>query len=139
MTVDCYFDYRHHPTYVHRAVASTFIRMLSVGDEVDHIDGNKGNNSVANLEIVTKAENMARASRNGLMSAGDRHYSRKAPERLARGEQAGGSKLTAEQVIHIRRRGDAGESFASIARAFGIAYQNVATIVRRTAWRHIDG
>ena len=42
---------------VHRLVANTFLGNAPCGHEVNHKDGNKQNNSVENLEWVTKSEN----------------------------------------------------------------------------------
>lgn len=42
---------------VHRLVAETFIREPQKGEEVNHIDGNKLNNTLANLEIISRASN----------------------------------------------------------------------------------
>ena len=42
---------------VHRLVAIAFIGNPQKGQEVNHIDGNKGNNAVENLEWVSKSEN----------------------------------------------------------------------------------
>lgn len=44
--------------YVHRMVAKTFIENKDNKPEVNHIDFNKSNNHVDNLEWVTKKENM---------------------------------------------------------------------------------
>jgi hypothetical protein len=43
--------------YVHRLVADAFIAPVS-GMDVDHADGDTSNNVVANLRVVTHAENM---------------------------------------------------------------------------------
>lgn len=45
---------------IHRIVAETFIGSVPKGYDVDHIDGDKSNNNVTNLEIVTHQENMIR-------------------------------------------------------------------------------
>jgi len=55
--------------YVHRLVAATFLQPPSADDMVvNHVDGNKSNNSVQNLEWVTRAENTAHAHRIGLVA-----------------------------------------------------------------------
>ena len=51
---------------VHRLVAETFIEGDHRGKEVNHIDGNKSNNSLSNLEWVTTSENIKHAFRTGL-------------------------------------------------------------------------
>lgn len=46
-------------TTVHRCVASAFLGDIT-GKEVDHLDFDKSNNRLDNLEIVSRAENMKR-------------------------------------------------------------------------------
>lgn len=50
---------------VHRLVASAFMPNDDKTLVVDHVDGNKTNNSLSNLEWVTCRENSIRACRNG--------------------------------------------------------------------------
>ncbi|ECC6921633.1 HNH endonuclease [Salmonella enterica] len=49
--------------YVHRLVAMLFVDNEHGLSEVDHLDGDKSNNSVGNLRWVTRAENMAKCHR----------------------------------------------------------------------------
>lgn len=49
---------------VHRAVLEAFEG--GEASEIDHIDGNKKNNALYNLEYVTRSENMRRAWKNGV-------------------------------------------------------------------------
>ena len=61
----------HHNTkryLLHRLVAQTFIPNPENKLEVNHIDGNKLNNCVDNLEWVTRYENQYHAVTNGLSS-----------------------------------------------------------------------
>jgi len=52
---------------VHRLVAETFIDNPNNYKYINHIDGNKLNNNVSNLEFCTQCHNMKEAYRIGLM------------------------------------------------------------------------
>ena len=55
--------------YIHRLVAETFIPNLNALPQVNHIDSNKANNTVANLEWVTQSENIKYAFKAGVMKS----------------------------------------------------------------------
>lgn len=67
LTDDCgYFFIKENKKKlrVHRLVAETFFGKSLL--TVDHIDGNKSNNDISNLEYVTQSENSKRAWESGL-------------------------------------------------------------------------
>ena len=60
--------------YVHHLVALAFFGDRPDGAEVAHYDGNKANNTVANLRYATKMENVADALRHGTIPRGERQH-----------------------------------------------------------------
>jgi hypothetical protein len=88
------------------------------------------------------------------LSRGDAHYARRQPERLARGdrngartkpecvprgEANGSAKLTAEEVVEIRRLWEQPHhpTQRELAERFGVSPRLVGLVVRRLAWRHV--
>lgn len=51
---------RHH-IYVHRAVYETFIGKVPDGFEIDHIDNDKSNNCLGNLQLLSRQENVEKS------------------------------------------------------------------------------
>jgi len=111
--------------WIHRLVATTFLEQPSDRYEVNHKDGNPLNNSLENLEWVTRSENMSHAYRIGLRKP--------APQK---GEKNGSSKLTEDAVIQIREF--AGKlTFSEMAKQFGVNRQTIYRVIHRKSWRHI--
>jgi len=59
---------------IHRLVAQAFILNPNKCKEINHIDGNKQNNSVDNLEWCSRKQNIRHAINNGLRK---KHYGRR--------------------------------------------------------------
>lgn len=57
------------PVYVHRVIADTFIPNPLNLPQVNHIDGNKCNNCVTNLEWVSQSDNIKHAFSTGAMKS----------------------------------------------------------------------
>lgn len=91
--------------------------------ECNHIDGDKANNRIENLEWVTSSENTRHAIEVGLM--------------LVHGEDNPAAKLTRDDIPIIRRRAAQGEGYARIARDFPVCREQVRNIVLRRKWKHV--
>ncbi len=108
--------------YLHRLIAMAFISNPKNKLFINHIDGNKLNNDISNLEWCTFQENMIHAVKNGL---------------TIKGENAWNSKLTEKEVIIIRKMASKGITQRKIAKEFNIAFQTISKVVRKEIWIHI--
>ncbi len=126
----------NHP--VHRMVAEAFHGPKPSPDhEVRHLDGNRTNNRPANLAWGTRRENIDDRERHGTTARGARNGAYTKPERVRRGDDNGRAVLTAAQVTEVRRRLDAGNLRADIARDLGVAWNVIDRIARGVTWRPI--
>ncbi|MBA2480460.1 MAG: HNH endonuclease [Planctomycetes bacterium] len=120
----CMPNGKHQTIKVHRVVALTFLGSRPDGHQINHISGDKTDNSVANLEYVTCAENIRHANRMGLY------------RKRLRGEANRQAKVNAEQVRTMRAL-HATTSLSALATRFGVTKSNVSQIIRRKTWRHV--
>lgn len=103
----------------HRMIWEAVHGPIPAGLQINHKNGIKHDNRLANLELATPAENTAHAYRIGLRSAA--------------GECNGRAKLTAEQVREIR---ESSERASAWARRLGVTPRTVQEIRARKTWRH---
>ena len=110
-------------------VALVFAEKKPVGYEIDHIDCNKLNNVISNLEYVSHKENVRRAHANGLCD-----YSK---YNIANGSAIGSSKLTEEQVVEIKKRLLSGDTGVAISKDYGVSRDAISCIKMEKTWKHI--
>ena len=129
-------DGRQLTKNAHRVMWRAFHGEIQAGLQLNHIDGNRQNNIMTNLELVTPSGNTKHAYDLGLIGKGDAHHSRLNPERMARGSSHGMAKLQEADAIRILERVAAGDKAKAIAKDFGITSNTVRDVGRKT-WRHL--
>lgn len=109
---------------VHRLVAIAFIDNPENKPQVNHIDGNKLNNYVSNLEWATRKENMRHSWDIGLRTA----YKR------PQGEGSTRAKLTNDQAREIRA---SDLSHRKLAKVYGVNHSTIADIKKGIRYKEI--
>lgn len=123
-TMGIYKNKKRFNVRVNRLVASTFIPNPENLEQVNHIDGNKLNDHVSNLEWCSRLDNMRHASKNGIMASADRN---------------GKSKLTTENVLDIVKMFSMDISCQEIADYYKVDRSTISCIKRGKSWVGVTG
>lgn len=113
--------------YMHRLLAGLFIKKPFGKNEINHIDGNKGNNSLENLEWCTHQENMEHAAKTGLSG----------PSPIGPGERCPAAKLNDVKVKDIKERLVTGEKQKYISNIYGVSQGTIGSISTGKTWGHV--
>ena len=107
---------------VHRLVMTIFHPIQNMDDmEVNHIDGNKRNNALSNLQWCTASENQLHAFQIGL-------------QKPRKGAKNNFSKLTqkdVDKIFNLRRKG---LTQKQIAEKIGCTRSNISYILSKKTW-----
>lgn len=118
-----YIVTRYHKSMysVHRLVAKAFIPNQDNKPEVNHIDGNKQNNHVSNLEWCTRRENQLHAYRTSL--------------RTNEGDSNPNSKLNWDMVNEIRKLYNTGlYKQIELGKMYNISQSVISKVVLQQNW-----
>jgi hypothetical protein len=119
--VDGKYVYRR----THRLVYQAFKGSIPNGYVINHIDGEKLNNHIDNLEAVTIAENCRHAIKLGLQKG-------------RRGEKCNWAKLTEKDVKEIRKLLQDGRLLQKeIGAIYGVTKSQISKIKLNQRWQHI--
>ena len=114
-------DGKRHRYSVHRLILENFNPVEGMENlQVNHIDGNKENNKLENLEWTTCKENIQHAIDNNL-----------------RAKINGASKLTIEQVKEIFIRSHRGEKNVDLGREYNLHPDSIGKIKNQKLWKQI--
>lgn len=107
---------------VHRLIARTFLSNTAKRPDVNHINSNRSDNRVANLEWITRKGNQRHAATLGNLPRGDAHHM---------------SKLTSAQVKGIRRLCERGIHMTTLGKIYGVSPTTIAKIRDRKGYKHV--
>lgn len=105
--------------YVHTLVLESFVEQRTGEMQACHRDGDKENNRLSNLYWGTVMENANDKRKHGTLPVG---------------EKCGSAKLTAEQVIEIRKKA---EPIRTQAHRYGVSTARIEQIRAGQGWRHV--
>ncbi len=108
---------------VHRIVAKTFLGNPEGLEEVNHIDGVKGNNALSNLEWMSRVRNIRHAMGMGLIQG--------------LGENNPAAKINDESAMQIKELLRLGLHPNEIAPMFGVKPSTAFDILLGRSWMHV--
>lgn len=103
---------------VHKLVAEAFLGERRNGMTINHIDNNKTNNCISNLEFVSIQENISHNMVNGIRIAN--------------------AKLNNDIVKHIRSISNpTAQDKKDLAAKYGVSRTIIYSVMRGKAWKHV--
>lgn len=109
---------------VHRVVFKTFVGEIPDKLQINHIDGNKLNNHITNLEVVTASENVRHAFDTGLHS-------------IPFGENNGMHELKEYEVLEMYQLIKKGLTNKDLADIYGVHDRYVSLIRHGHRWKYL--
>lgn len=117
LRVSLTIDGKTHNPLVHRLVAMTFIPNPDDKEDVHHIDGNRTNNHVDNLEWLSKCEHA------------EEHAGSK-----AKGEKSGNCKYNEEQILGVIEDLEKHIPLSTISVNRGVNRNSLINIIEKKTW-----
>lgn len=109
---------------------------LSFGTNMDNVVDREARGRGARLRGDDNPSRRA-ALEGRVKHKGEAHIWRRCPERIPRGEAAGGSRLTADEISDIRGLHGKGWARIELARIYRVSRSQIGRIVTRKHWWHV--
>lgn len=109
---------------IHRLVIETFVGEIPKGMQVNHIDGDRYNNKLSNLEVVTPLENMQHAHKNGLI-------------KYRKGEDNSMAFLKDTDVLNIYKMIKQFKSNEEISAITDLKPKHISLLRNGSRWKHL--
>ncbi len=123
LTTSLFWQGKNYKFKIHEIIA--FAGGLGVtGNTINHIDGNKLNNRLSNLEAISITENIRHAFQIGLSIPP-----------LAYGEYSSKAKLCKSQVEDIKKS-YSDSSYRKLAKKYGVVHTTIRDIIKGRSWAH---
>ncbi len=113
---------------IHRLVAFTYLPApIGDQDQVNHIDGDKANNTVQNLEWCNQWDNMDHAKRMGFIKCGDDRSDKQKTQAVINGRKQGkrNRKITPAIATKMQELYDSGQTLTQVANTMGYGFTSV--------------
>ena len=109
---------------VHRLVYESFIGSIPEGMQINHLDGNKSNNHITNLELCTAQENTIHAYALGLSKG-------------KKGETNSMAKVSEQDVINMYSMFLKGYDNSQVASIYGLSDRYVSLVRHGKRWEYL--
>lgn len=126
---------KHSNHYVHRLVSREFIKNPKRKPQVNHLDGNRSNNHVKNLEWCTHKENVVHSvKRRKELGYVRKKYTLNNLAAPLRGEEVKSSKLKEIDVIFIRKTN---MKVTELMKKYNVCERTIYDVKRKLSWTHV--
>lgn len=133
------FRYKNKKRGAHRISYMYFYGNIDDNLLVCHKCNNPSCVNPDHLYLGTASDNKRDEIESGRTSKGTRNGKYTHPEKTPRGERAGNSKLTENDVIEIRKtyNAKAGKTIMFLSEKYGVGTSTIWSVISRQTWTHI--